>query len=51
MAIQCTDKPCTILYGTGVNVSDVIKTAASVEFNYKGLNVALECEYTNFCST
>lgn len=46
-----TDKPCTILYGTGVNVSDVIKTAASVEFNYKGLNVVLECEYTNFCST
>ena len=42
-----TDKECTTLYGTGVNVADVIKTAASVEFNYKGLNVALECEYSN----
>ena len=42
-----TDKDCTALYGTGVNVADVIKTAASVEFNYKGLNVALECEYSN----
>lgn len=42
-----TDKPCTNLYGTGTNVADVIKTAASLEFNYKGLNVALECEYSN----
>ncbi len=42
-----TGKPCSVLYGTGTNVADVIKTAASVEFNYKGLNVALECEYSN----
>ena len=42
-----TDKSCSAIYGTGTNVSDVIKTAASVEFNYKGLNVALECEYSN----
>lgn len=42
-----TDKACSVIYGTGTNVADVIKTAASVEFNYKGLNVALECEYSN----
>lgn len=42
-----TDKTCSVIYGTGTNVADVIKTAASVEFNYKGLNVALECEYSN----
>jgi hypothetical protein len=42
-----TDKPCSAVYGIGSNVSDVIKAAASVEFNYKGLNVALECEYSN----
>ena len=42
-----TGKACTTFYGTGTNVADVIKTAASVEFNYKGLNVALECEYSN----
>ena len=42
-----TDKACTTFYGTGTNIADVIKTAASVEFNYKGLNVALECEYSN----
>lgn len=42
-----TSESCSALYGTGVNVADVIKTAASVEYNYKGLNVALECEYSN----
>ena len=42
-----TGKACTTFYGTGTNIADVIKTAASVEFNYKGLNVALECEYSN----
>lgn len=38
-----TDKQCTIVYGIGSNVADVIKTATSLEFNYKGLNVAVEC--------
>lgn len=38
-----TDKQCTIVYGIGSNVTDVIKTATSLEFNYKGLNVAVEC--------
>lgn len=42
-----TSENCSVLCGPGVNVADVIKTAASVEFNYKGFNVALECEYSN----
>lgn len=42
-----SDAECSAIYGTGSNVSDLIKTAASVEFNYKGLGVGLECEYTN----
>lgn len=43
-----SDQPCTAYYGTGANdVSDIIKAAASVEFNYKGLNVGLEAEYSN----
>lgn len=42
-----SDAECTAFYGTGTNVSDLIKTAASVEFNYKGLGIGLECEYTN----
>ena len=42
------DEVCTSFTGTGAsNISDIIKTAASIEFNYKGLGVGLECEYTN----
>jgi hypothetical protein len=43
-----SDQACIAYYGTGANdVSDIIKAAASVEFNYKGLNVGLEAEYSN----
>lgn len=42
-----SDQECLSYYGTGTDVSDIIKAAASVEFNYKGLNVGLEAEYTN----
>ena len=43
-----SDQTFTDFYGTGANdVSDIIKAAASVEFNYKGLNVGLEAEYSN----
>lgn len=42
------NKTCTSFFGTGANnVSDVIKAATSVEFNYKGLNIGLEAEYSN----
>ena len=41
------DKECVQFYGAGSNVSDIIKTAVSAEFNYKGLGIGLECEYTN----
>lgn len=42
-----SDQACLSYYGTGTDVSDIIKAAASVEFNYKGLNVGIEAEYTN----
>lgn len=43
-----SSQTCSSFIGTGAsNISDIIKTAASVEFNYKGLGVGLECEYTN----
>ena len=41
------DQECLQLYGAGSNVSDIIKSAVSAEFNYKGLGIGLECEYTN----
>ena len=40
------DQECLQLYGAGSNVSDIIKSAVSAEFNYKGLGIGLECEYT-----
>lgn len=42
-----SDAECTQFSGTGTDVSDIIKAAASVEYTYKGLNVGLEAEYTN----